>query len=113
MMTQPGLFDGQTFDPADDSARLDTQLARVWRLMRGGEWWTLWDIRANCGGSEAGISARLRDLRKAKFGGHTVERRRRGNPADGVWEYRLLAAGAAVGGPLRDDLGSGGGRGMV
>lgn len=112
-MNQPGLFDGKTFDPAVDFMRLNTQLARVWRLMKANHWMTLDQIRRYCGGSEAGISARLRDLRKARFGGHTIERRRRGNPKDGLWEYRLLAARTAVGGPSRDDLGSAGGQDRV
>lgn len=34
----------------------------------------------------ASISARLRDLRKPKFGGYVVERRRR---TVGTWEYRV------------------------
>jgi len=41
------------------------------------------------GGSEAGISARLRDFRKIKFGGHKVYRRRRGEASKGLHEYRL------------------------
>jgi hypothetical protein len=40
-------------------------------------------------GSEAGVSARLRDFRKSDFGGHVVNRRRRGECSLGVFEYQL------------------------
>lgn len=60
-------FDGKTYEPAEDKDRLSNALARVYDLMRDGEWRTLGEIArfANC--SEAGASARLRDLRKDKF----------------------------------------------
>ncbi len=83
-------FEGQTFNPGHDDTRLGTQLERVKGLMSDTSWRTLSEIRSQTGGSEAGISARLRDLRKTKFGGHTVLRRRRGVPSRGLWEYRLL-----------------------
>ena len=83
-------FEGQTYNPEHDGARLGTQLERVKGLMSDTLWRTLSEIRSQTGGSEAGISARLRDLRKEKFGGHTVLRRRRGAPSQGLWEYRLV-----------------------
>jgi hypothetical protein len=60
--------------------------------MKDGVWRTLSEIEKvlGVGHSQAGISARLRDFRKEKFGGHTVERRRRGNAAKGLHEYRLI-----------------------
>lgn len=36
--------------------------------------------------SEAGVSARLRDLRKEKFGGHHVERQK----TEDIYQYRVL-----------------------
>ena len=83
-------FSGSTYDPEHDGERLGGQLYRVFALMRDSEWRTLGEIASVAGGSEAGISARLRDCRKDRFGGHTVERRRRGEPKDGLWEYRLI-----------------------
>lgn len=80
------LFDGDTFDPEKDQARLTGLLDRVFWLMLDGRWRTLSDIHAKVGGSEASISARLRDLRKQKFGAFLVERRRL---SGGLWEYRL------------------------
>lgn len=84
-------FDGHTFDAGYDLDRLTTQLGKVYRAMRAGDWMTLRELQDRVGGSEAGISARLRDLRKSKWGSHTVERRRRGEAKAGVWEYRLDA----------------------
>jgi len=89
-------FGGSTFSPADDAERLEWQLNRVFQLMRDGEWRTFEEIRAVTGGSEAGISARLRDFRKTAdeipppYCGHRVDKRRRGDAAKGIWEYRVL-----------------------
>src|SRR5688572_21462666 len=82
----PPMFDGKTFDPAKDEIRLSGQLARVYNCMSDGCWRTLTEIRAICRGSEAGISARLRDLRKTRWGSHVVNRRRR---EGGLHEYQL------------------------
>jgi biotin operon repressor len=88
-MTQRTLtFDGPTYNPLLDRDRLTSQLGRVFSLMADGAWRSLAQIQARVGGSEAAVSARLRDLRKPRFGGHTVERRRAF--IGGLWEYRLL-----------------------
>lgn len=79
-------FDGATFEPAADGARLAGQLERVLALMRDGEWRTLAEIAAAVGGSEAGVSARLRDLRKPRFGRFWVDRDRR---SGGLFVYRV------------------------
>jgi hypothetical protein len=85
------LFDGRTYSPAKDGKRLATQLHRVRALMADGQWRTLGDIQEYLGeGSQTGISARLRDLRKGHNGGCQVERRRAAGSA-GTWEYRVLA----------------------
>lgn len=69
--------------------RLEKLLLRVKRLMADGRWRTFEEIVQLVGGSEAGVSARLRDLRKWGFGSHTVNRQRRG-PIDGLYEYQLV-----------------------
>jgi hypothetical protein len=56
--------------------------------MRDGQWRTLEKIHAFAGGSEAAVSARPRDLRKPRFCGYRVERRR--CVCSNLWEYRLL-----------------------
>lgn len=90
-------FDGATYDPAADQQRLSTQLGRVWAALADGQWWTLAQLAQHVGGSEAGVSARLGDMRKSpKHGqppawwqGHTVERRRVAG-VNGLWQYRLI-----------------------
>lgn len=84
-------FDGETYDADKDRVRLTGLLGKVTQLMADGEWRTLHRITAAIGASsEASVSARLRDLRKPRFGGHTVERRR---VIDGLWEYRVVLNG--------------------
>ena len=80
-------FDGATFDLAKDSARLTTQMLNVRSLMADGEWRTLREISDAVGAPEASVSARLRDWRKERNGGLTVDRRRRGD--GGLFEYRV------------------------
>ena len=81
---------GSTFDTKLDGERLGSQLLRVLAFMRDGEWHILNEIGQAAHGSEAGVSARLRDLRRPEHGGYTVERRRRGDPKRGLVEYRLV-----------------------
>jgi hypothetical protein len=81
-------FDGETYDRDRDHERLASQLRRVRDLMSDGRWHTLSGMSHALGDPESSISARIRDLRKRKFGGYTVERQYAG---DGLWEYRILA----------------------
>jgi hypothetical protein len=84
-------FDGNTYIDPLDQRRLAGQLYRVTILMKDGVWRTLDEIAHATGdASTAAVSARLRDLRKARFGGREVERRRRGDAAKGLFEYRLI-----------------------
>ncbi len=78
---------GETFDRRLDGKRLCGQQKAVYELMKDGRWRTLGRIAEQVGKSEAGISARLRDLRKPQFGSYQVDRRRVSN---GLWEYRLV-----------------------
>ena len=82
-------FDGQTYDPAHDRQRLTSQLARVKQCQADEQWRTLAEIHAITGDPEASISARLRDLRRSRFGGYQIDRRRRGPACNGLWEYRM------------------------
>lgn len=83
-------FDGVTYNPSQDYARMNLQQHRVFKLMSDGQWRTLAQI-AEGKFSEAGASARLRDLRKARYGSHTIRRRRvlEDGRKGGLWEYRL------------------------
>lgn len=82
----PPDFDGETYDAPRDKERLTSQLARVLAAMQDGGWYTLGELAINANAPQQSVSARLRDLRKDKFGKHCVERRHR---AAGLWEYRL------------------------
>jgi len=86
--------DGQTYHHALDHTRLSSQRAAIWAHMADGRWRTLGEIASETDHPEASVSARLRDFRKARFGGHAVERRRRG---PGTWEYRVLPAHGQLG----------------
>jgi hypothetical protein len=79
------LFDGSTYDAARDEVRLTGQLQNVRQILSDNRWHTLSEIAQRIGGSEAGISARIRDLRKPKFGNHTIDRQHIGG---GLWRYR-------------------------
>ena len=112
-------FDGETYDPVLDHERLTRQVDRVLSALfdarRNGDetahalgvdpgewgWITLRDLSNRLGIPEASVSARLRDLRKPRFGGFTVLRRRH-EDQDGLWLYRL--AGDLQ--PVREQLGA-------
>lgn len=80
-------FDGATYVPGLDRKRLTTQLQRVRHCLMGIDgWWTLEQLQNACGGSTASISARIRDMRKDRFGKYTIDRRR---VSGGLFEYRL------------------------
>jgi hypothetical protein len=81
-------FSGDTYEADFDQVRLNRQLAAVLSVVKDGEWRTLRDIAEAIQEPEASISARLRDLRKRRFGRHTVERRRLGK--GGTFAYRLV-----------------------
>ena len=89
-------FDGYTYNRGLDQARLHSQLHCVYWILNHpiGKWWTLSELAELAKGSEAGVSARVRDLRKKKFGGHSVQSRRRSQT---LWEYRLVV-------PVRRDV---------
>jgi hypothetical protein len=90
-MTQRELFGGVTYDAKRDSSRLSGALARVYWLMLDDAWRTIEEIARECGCSEAGASARLRDLRKEKFRERYPNREvQRRNVGGGLWEYRLV-----------------------
>lgn len=83
-------FGGVTFDENRDGDRLRAQLHRVRTLMWDQAWRTLAEISAVTGDPEASISARLRDLRKKKFGEHVMNARIRGPQELGLWEYQVI-----------------------
>jgi len=90
MSTFP-LFDGRSYEPTRDGDRLNTQLAAVRHILADGRWRTMTEISRelaaiNIYASENSISARIRDLRKSKFGAYDIQRRYIEN---GLWAYRM------------------------
>lgn len=81
-----GRYDGATTTD-EDKPRLDRQLQRVLDVMIDGEWRTPATIKELTAVEWASASARLRDLRKEKFGGWLVERE---NVGKGLFKYRVL-----------------------
>ena len=83
-------FDGAGYEPSRDKERLTNQKEVIFALMKDGWWRTLRQIAEVTGFPEASISAQLRNYRKPKFGGHTVERKHIKN---GLHEYKLILRG--------------------
>jgi len=71
---------------AADCARLEGQTRRIYDLMSDGVFRTLSEIEATTGDPQASVSSQMRHFRKIRFGGHAVNKRRRGNQ----WEYQLI-----------------------
>ena len=82
-----GDRDGVTYDPELDYERLNKQMQKVWRVVRTGRWYTLNDLALATGCPAPSVSARLRDLRKPKFGSQEVQRKR---IEGGYWIYRVV-----------------------
>lgn len=84
-MTENKQFDGETFDAKLDGPRLNKHMTRVRDFMSDGRWHDLEEIARETGTSMLSVSARVRDLRKPRFGGWTVEVKR---ISGGLWFYR-------------------------
>ena len=93
LFNPPPRFDGPDYEPEHDRQRLQGQMGRIYLALHTadsrGLWFTLGELRERTGDPEASISAQLRHLRKPRFGGHTIEKRRRGEAGNGLWEYRM------------------------
>jgi hypothetical protein len=71
----------------DDPKRLAAQMAKVTAVMADGEWRTLEQLATAVGAETQSVSARLRDLRKPRYGSRVVERAYAGG---GLYRYRLV-----------------------
>lgn len=78
-------FNGPDLQPADHE-RLADQITRIRTLMLDGKWRMLCEISTLTRSPEASVSAQLRNLRKPRFGGYTVNRRYLGG---GCYEYAI------------------------
>lgn len=79
-------FDGATYSEPRDGVRLNAQLSRVYVALKSHRWLTLDEIAAMTGDPPASVSARIRDLRKSRFGSCQIEREHRHK---GLHAYRL------------------------
>ena len=72
----------------------ETLNAYVLAVLSDGQWYMPWEICAEIlktkgiRFSDSSCTARLRDLRKAKYGSHTIEKRRRQEST--AYEYKLV-----------------------
>lgn len=80
-------FDGITYERSLDHIRLTGQLGRVYDVMKDGVWHSLQVLAFKAKAPEGSVSARLRDLRKDKFGAYQVDKKRLN---DGLWLYKLI-----------------------
>ena len=77
---------GPTYIESLDGNRLTKQLHAIYRYMSDGGWHTLEEI-SRLGYPEASVSAQIRHLRKPRFGGFTILKRRVSR--NGLWRYQL------------------------
>ena len=73
---------------------VNAHLAKVRAIMMDGKPHTLVELGAalGCGNITTGVSARVRDLRKPEFGGHTIVSKR---VDGGVWQYTMIIDSSA------------------
>jgi len=87
-MTEDPDFFGDDYTPSIDRERLLSGIARVRLFMSDGGWHSLAEISKACKVPEATASADLRALRRERYGGYIIDRRRR-VPTGGTYEYRM------------------------
>jgi hypothetical protein len=80
---------GPLFDWAVDHSRLERQMDKIRDYMLAAGWRSLAEIEQATGYPQASISAQLRHLKKVRFGGFGLDKRRR-HQEGGTWEYRLI-----------------------
>lgn len=85
-------FSGADYQATLDFDRLTTQIGKVLEAVQDGQWHTLRELSERTDAPEASVSAQLRNLRKPKHGGYTIERRRAAGVPEqcGLYEYRLV-----------------------
>jgi hypothetical protein len=87
---RPPHFNGPEYVEEFDIERLTGQIKRVYSCMADGEWRSLNIIAKITGDPHASISAQLRHLRKERFGSHTINKKRYGDPNHGYFIYQLI-----------------------
>ncbi len=98
MSTRAPHFDGPEYQPELDFVRLSGQIQAIRDFMLAqSAWLTLPEICAGLrtqhpgsGFPENSVQAQLRHLRKPRFGGYEVGKRRRGDGGRGLFEWRVF-----------------------
>lgn len=83
-------FNGPTYQRKFDHERLSGQILLIFEVMKDQHWRTCAEIHYATGDPHPSISAQLRHLCKPRFGGHTLNKRPRGDRYQGLWEYQLI-----------------------
>ena len=98
LFNQPVMpdFNGSEYNALFDKGRLTGQLHKLFELMKDQTFRTLSEIENETAIPQASISAQLRNLRKDRFGGHTVNRRPRGDRFHGLSPVCHYAGGKGV-----------------
>lgn len=84
------MFDGADYNEKRDRIRLTGQMNRIFNTLNDvgkyGGWLSVQDIALVTGDREISVAAQIRNLRKPKFGGHDIRRRRAYN----TYQFRLF-----------------------
>jgi hypothetical protein len=83
-------FDGSDFDTKLDQERLTGQMKRIYDVICDGRARTLDEISKLAFAPHASVSAQIRNLRKVRFGSYTILKERAGDPANGLFVYRMV-----------------------
>lgn len=85
-------FKGSDYIKELDHDRLSKQIERIYDLMKDGNYRTLFhiknilELRYGTPFPESSISAQLRNLKKVRFGGYVLNKKR---ISGGLWEYQI------------------------
>ena len=79
-------FNGSDYDHGRDAPRLTDQMNRVFNVLSDKRWHTLEEIAAITGDPTPSVSAQIRHLRKARFGGWDIQKI---HQHGGLFSYRL------------------------
>ena len=86
---QPVKFQGSDYAEEFDYGRLSGALRRVYDAMKCGQWQTTFETAERASVKNHETVTRMRRHIK-NMDGHSIEKRRRGNKEDGLFEYRII-----------------------
>jgi len=83
----PPVFHGDDYQKPRDHTRLKNQLETILDLLKKGSWYSLPQLSEMTGYMTSSISAQIRNARKERNGGYTIEKKYIEN---GLYLYRLV-----------------------